>query len=471
MHPPIRHPDEPAGNDARHGVGRVEPRSLRTFTTTQAVIAKSAGVFHWTPDGRRLFDYTSGVLVSNLGHNPAGWQRRFIQCLGWEAFGTHGIPDGYTPAVPLTAYNAITPVEADATRRLVELLRSRPGGGRMEQVMWAASGSEAIQKALWAAMARDRDRPLILATRHGFHGKKGLSNAVTGSEADPERDPRVHFIAFPLAECRDVSQRDRPFDPTSYRDELAALLGRHGRRIGTLITEPYLGGGGSYHPPPEYLQLLQEFCRDNDIVFILDEVQSNFGRCGRMFAYEAYRLEPDLVVLGKGLGNGIPVAAVVGRADVFGALDYGAASDTWSANPLACAAVLATLDEFAARDVLGAMAWPSAALEAGLVGLKRFPFVAHVRGERGGMVWGVEFAEHAGRPAADWANAFVLAAYRGDGPKDDGVHLLGPLAKTVVRVAPPLVITQDEVAASVDLLHRAARRLAEVPAAYLPPTA
>ncbi|MBY0456138.1 MAG: aminotransferase class III-fold pyridoxal phosphate-dependent enzyme, partial [Gemmataceae bacterium] len=343
MHPPAYHPGESYGNSTRELTLSVEPRSLRTFTPTQAVVSKSAGVFHWTPDGRRLLDLTSGVLVSNLGHNPAAWQRRFNQYMGWDGFPTHGIPTGFVPAAPLTAYNAVTPVEAESTRRLVELLRACPGGGRMEQVLWAASGSEAIQKALWAALARDRDRLLILATRHGFHGKKGLAGAVTGSEHDPDRDPRVHFIGFPMAECRDVAYRDEPFDPAPYRDELAALLRRHGRRIGTLITEPYLGGGGSYHPHPEYLQLLQEFCRANDIVFVLDEVQSNFGRCGRMFAYESYRLEPDLVVLGKGLGNGVPVAAVVGRADLFASLDYGAASDTWSANPLACAAVLATL--------------------------------------------------------------------------------------------------------------------------------
>ena len=78
-----------------------------------------------------------------------------------------------------------------------------------------------------------------------------------------------------------------------------------------LITEPYLGGGGSYHPPKAYLQLLQQFCRDNDMVFILDEVQANFGRTGDLFAFETYGLEPDVVVLGKGLGNGVPVAAAV----------------------------------------------------------------------------------------------------------------------------------------------------------------
>src|SRR4029077_2066224 len=175
--------------------------------------------------------------------------------------------------------------------------------------------------------------------------------------------------------------------------------------VGTLITEPYLGGGGSYHPPKGYLQLLQSFCRENDVVFILDEVQANFGRTGSMFAYETYGLEPDIVVLGKGLGNGVPVAAAVGRRVPLCALDYGEASDTWSANPLCCAAVLATLDEFAARDVLGSSPKASAIIEEGLIRLKELPFVAFVRGEKGGMVWGVEMRDYNGKTAAEWANA------------------------------------------------------------------
>ena len=105
----------------------------------------------------------------------------------------------------MTAYNAVTPVEAEASRRLVGVLQSRPGGSRLEQVMWAASGSEAIQKALWAALARDHTRDMILATRYGFHGKKGLAGAVTGCETDHDRDPRVRFISFPREECADVS--------------------------------------------------------------------------------------------------------------------------------------------------------------------------------------------------------------------------------------------------------------------------
>lgn len=467
----IHHTNETTSNTDRDVAAKFEPRSLRTYTPSQAVLAKSAGVFHWTPEGRKLFDFSSGVLVANLGHNPVAWMEKFTSYMGWSA----KREGSYFPALPLTAYNAITPLETQASKRLAALLQGRPGGKRLEQVMWAASGSEAIQKALWAAQARDRTREMIIATRFGFHGKKGLAGAVTGSETDRERDPRVRFISFPMKECIDVSLRDTPFDPAPYRQELEALKQQFGRKLNVLITEPYIGGGGSYHPHKTYLQMLQAFCRENDIIFILDEVQSNFGRTGDLFAFETYGLEPDLAVLGKGLGNGVPVAAAVGLSSLFNSLDYGEGSDTWSANPLCCAAVLATLDEFAGsplapggrgaggEGILESSRRSSAIIEKGLVKLKELPFVAHVRGEKGGMVWGVEMRDHAGKLAADWANAAVLACYQGEG--NVGIHLLGPLAKKVVRIAPPLVITESEARESMELMHRLLAGLVSTPKA------
>ncbi len=453
----IHHANEPTSNADRDLALRFEPRSLRTYTPTKAVLAKSAGVFHWTPEGKKLFDFSSGVLVANLGHNPSAWMEKFTRYMGWSGDPWKGSGSAYFPALPLTAYNAVTPVEVQASQRLAELLQSRPGGRRLQQVMWAASGSEAIQKALWAALARDRTRDMLIATRFGFHGKKGIAGAVTGSETDRDRDPRVRFISFPMCECLDVSLRDEPFDPWPYVQELEALKHQFGRKLTALITEPYIGGGGSYHPNKLYLQTLQTFCHDNDIVFILDEVQSNFGRTGDLFAYETYGLEPDIVVLGKGLGNGIPVAAAVGSPALFGALEYGEGSDTWSANPVCCAAVLATLDEFVRGGVIEATRRSSAVIERGLVRLKELPFVAHVRGEKGGMVWGVEMRDHGGRTAADWANAVVLACYKGEG--DLGIHLLGPLAKKVVRISPPLVITETESQQAMDLMYRTLGRI------------
>src|SRR5439155_9685874 len=178
------------------------------------------------------------------------WLQRFNAHMGWTSTPLPGkaAPAGFQPALPMTAYNALTALEIDATRRLVDVMQGRPGGKRLEQVMWAASGSEAIQKALWAALARDRERDIIIATRYGFHGKKGLAGAVTGCETDHDRDPRVRFLSFPHAECLDVSERGQPFDPTPYRRELETLRKEFGRRLTVLITEPYLGGGGSFHP-------------------------------------------------------------------------------------------------------------------------------------------------------------------------------------------------------------------------------
>src|SRR5215212_4874829 len=138
MNEPLHHAGETRSNPVRDQVSRLEPKAQRTYTPTQAVIASSAGAFHFTPEGRRLYDFTSGVLVSNLGHNPRRWLERLQHYLGWPELGANGQGGPYFEAVPLTAYNAVTAVEVEATRRLVELCQSRPGGARLQQVLWAA---------------------------------------------------------------------------------------------------------------------------------------------------------------------------------------------------------------------------------------------------------------------------------------------------------------------------------------------
>src|SRR5205807_374265 len=137
----VQHANESASNTDREIAARFEPKSLRTYTPSQAVLAKSAGVFHWTPEGRKLFDFTSGVLVANLGHNPARWMQRFVESMGWSSQPWTGAAgSGFFSGTALTAYNAVTAVETEASRRLVELLQSRPGGTKLNQVLWAASG-------------------------------------------------------------------------------------------------------------------------------------------------------------------------------------------------------------------------------------------------------------------------------------------------------------------------------------------
>lgn len=461
MHQPlsqfaIEFEGEDRSNQVRRTIAGMEPHSFRTYTPSQAVLARSAGIFHWTPEGRRLFDYSSGVLVANLGHNPRRWMRRFADYLGWNQSTFQG-GEGFLQAVPLTSYNAITPVEAEATARLLRSLQTTELGKRLQTVLWSASGSEAVQKALWACLQRDPSRPLIAATRFGFHGKKGLAGAVTGSERDPERDPRVRFFSFPRDECSDLTAPRARFIADTYRSELDALWNETSGQIGTLITEPYLGGGGSYHPPQEYLQLVQQFCREHDILFVLDEVQSNFGRTGAMYAFESYGIEPDFVCLGKGLGNGVPVSAAVGRQDVCDPMNYGATSDTWSANPMACAAVLATLDEFESTDILSHAREMSKVISEGLLALRETGVVVQVRGE--GMVFGIECGPVGELTANETANAVVERCYRGN-EQNDGIHLLGPLAGCVIRISPPLCISRTDAEHSLALLAEFVRDVA-----------
>ena len=175
-----------------------------------------------------------------------------------------------------------------------------------------------------------------------------------------------------------------------------------------------------------------------------------------MYAYSEYGIEPDLVALGKGLGNGMPVDAVVGRADVFARMSFGDGSDTWSGHPLGCAAVLATLDEFEQTDVLEQGRLLSAAIEECLVKLNELPAIKFVRGE--GTVWGIECQPVRDITAEQVAQEIVRLCYLGD-EEGRGVHLLGPLAGKVIRIAPPLTMPVAELREYFEVMHRIAEQV------------
>jgi len=160
-----------------------------------------------------------------------------------------------------------------------------------------------------------------------------------------------------------------------------------------------------------------------------------------MYAYTQYGIEPDIVCLGKGLGNGIPVSAAVGRADAFAVMKFGEGSDTWSANPISCASVLATLDEFESQNVIARGRQLSQVIEHGLLRLKETGLVGFVRGE--GTVWGIECLPMGDLTADQVAVECVRACYLGD-RHGHAIHLLGPLAGRVIRVSPPLTLALDE---------------------------
>jgi 4-aminobutyrate aminotransferase-like enzyme len=415
----IHHEGEPHSNRVRALFHEYIGQGQSTYTPTQLVVERADGSCLFSADGKRLIDFSAGVLVANLGYNHPLFEERFAH---------------YRGQLPRNAYNMLTAVQAEASQRLVASM----GQARLQKVLWAASGSEGIQKAMWACLHRYHDRPIMLATRAGFHGKKGLANDVTGESSS---NPDVRWVSFPTTDIRDAAY---------YRAELDALWQQHQGRIALLITEPYLGAKGSFHPPLWYHQTLQHWCNEHDIPFIFDEVQSCFGRTGEMYAFQKYEVQPDLVVLGKGLANGEPASAAVGRADLIDSLKYGEASDTFSGTPAACAAVCAALDVYEQTDVLDHARRMGLHIQNRLRALQeRFSFIQAVRGE--GLVSGVEMSD------PDTANACVLEAYRGAG--DSGVHFLGPLAQKVLRVSPPLVISQAEVDEAFTILGQAWARI------------
>lgn len=415
----ILHPDEINGNHYRELWTRYVGRGQQTYTPSKIVIDKAKGVHLWTVDGRRLTDFTSGVLVSNLGYAHPKFEIKFKE---------------YYKQLPRNTYNMISPVQVEVSKRLIESF----GYSKAQKILWAASGSEGIQKAIWSALHRYPERHIIVATRHGFHGKKGLAADVTG---DTSPNPNVRWISFPMGEG---------YEQDFYEKELNHLWDTHKGKIALLITEPYLGAKGSYHPPKWYHQLLQCWCNEHDIPFIFDEVQSCFGRTGNMYAFQTYGVEPDLVVLGKGMASGEPASAVIGREDLIESLDYGEASDTFSGGSSACCAVCATMDVFEEDKIVEHVKKTQEKLQDILMKLKQeFSFIVDVRGE--GFVYGIDCI------SAEIANKCVLEAYYGIGR--EGVHFLGPLAKKVLRVSPPLIITEEELEHAYQLLISAWKRI------------
>ena len=416
----IQHKDEPKGNAIRKTISDLVGRGQTTYTPTQIAVAKAKGSYLWTADGRKLIDFTSGVLVQNLGFHNTKFEKY------WSA---------YRKNLPRNAYNMVSQVFAEASKRLVGSMKSNPNA---QKLLWAASGSEGIQKAMWTALHLHPNRPIMVGTRYGFHGKKGLAGDISG---EASKNPNVRFISFPMDD-------ERPQD--YYQAELDTLAEAYPNKIALVITEPYLGAKGSYHPPLWYHQMLQQWCNKHDIPFIFDEVQSCFGRTGNMYAYETYGVQPDLVVLGKGLANGESAAAVVGRADLIDTLDYGEASDTYSASTSACAAVCAALDVFKEDKVVKHGRKAGKKVRAGLDMLaERFSFIQSIRGE--GMVYGIEMTD------ANIANQCVMEAYNASGNR--GVHFLGPLAEKVLRVSPALTIGDKELQEAFRLIEKAWSRI------------
>ena len=388
----------------------------RGVSTPKLVVERASGARVTDVDGRTFLDFAGGIACQNTGHGFAPVvaavheqaDRYLHQCF---MVGT------YEPYV-------------EVCRRLAEL--SPCGSGEQRSVL-VNSGAEAIENAVKIARVAT-GRPAVIVFDNAFHGRTLLTMTMT-SKVKPYKAgfgpfaPEVYRTTAPY-----------PYRGISSADAIAALehlfkADVDPSTVACVVLEPVQGEGGFIAMPPDYPARLQELCRSHGILYVDDEVQSGVGRTGTMWAIEQYEgVEPDLLVSGKSIGGGLPLAGVTGRAEVVDAVPPGGLGGTFGGNPLSCAAALAVLDIVSAPEFLEGARRLGDTLRARLEALAGgHPEIGEVRGL--GSMLAFEFAER----SPDRAQAVVSAAF------ERGLVLLScGLYGNVIRLLPPLNIGRDE---------------------------
>jgi 4-aminobutyrate aminotransferase len=393
---------------------------------------RGQGAEVWDVDGKHYFDWTSGVLVTNVGHAHP----RLAEAIGSQAKRL------------LNTFDFPTAERLALAQRLVE--KTPP---HLDKVIFMTTGAEAMDASLRIARKYTRNFEIV-AFWGGFHGRSFGPISVTGlSKIKRHFGPMLPgTILAPYPYCYRC-----PFDKAYPECDLFCLdfLDKvvdteSAGYLAGVIVEPYQGTAGFVFPPRGYLKKLEEWAKKRGVVFILDEVQSSYGRTGKMWALEHENLKPDVLCLGKGLGSGAPISAVISTGEIFSALGTGEMSSTMGGNPLCCAAALAVLEIMDEEGLVEKAAENGELLRGRLLELqKKFSFIGDVRGM--GLVYGIEFVKNreTKEPAADLARDIVLRCVA-NGLMCGKLGLYG----NVMRVAPPLVITPAQIENSTAILEK-----------------
>jgi len=315
------------------------------------------------------------------------------------------------------------------------------------------SGAEAVENAIKIARSAT-GRDAVICFDHAFHGRTLLTMTLTAKEKPYKEGfgpfaPEIYRAAYPypyrMPECF-----AQPEDPQTYFDYFDEFFRTQvaGEKVAAIIIEPVMGEGGFIVPPKAFLPALKQICEEKGIVFIADEIQSGFCRTGKMFAIEHFGVEPDLMVLGKSLASGMPLSAVCGRSDLMEAPQVGGLGGTYSGNPVACAAALATIDIYEREN----LAERAAELGKQLTGFwrdrqKEYSVIGDVRA-LGAMV-GVEFVKDAAsrEPNPQRVAAIVKESYR-----HGLISMSAGTYGNVLRALMPLVITDKQMTRALSIL-------------------
>jgi 4-aminobutyrate aminotransferase/(S)-3-amino-2-methylpropionate transaminase len=312
----------------------------------------------------------------------------------------------------------------EAYVELAERLNRLAPGNSPKKTLLLTTGAEATENAVKIAREYTR-RPAVVAFRHGYHGRTLLALSMTGKNAPYKQ----HFGPF----CSEIYHTPFPHELngcTTRRalDDLHQLFASQvaPERVAAIIIEPVLGEGGFVPAPAPFLQELRRLADLHGIVLICDEVQTGFGRTGAMFACEHAGIEPDLIAVAKSIAGGLPLSAVIGKAEIMDAPEPGGLGGTYAGNPLACAAALATLEIMDETFLEHARAVGETIAQALNALCARFDAIVETRGI--GAMMAMEFAN------ADQAERVVAQA------RDRGLLLLLAGSGNVIRILVPLTI-------------------------------
>ncbi|AZD81630.1 2-aminoadipate transaminase [Pseudomonas chlororaphis] len=390
----------------------------------------------WDENGKRYIDFVGGIGVLNLGHcHP-----RVVAAIQQQATRLTHYAFNAAPHGPYVEF-------MERLARFMPL--SYPVSG-----MLTNSGAEAAENALKIVRGAT-GRTAVVAFDGGFHGRTLATLNLNGKVAPYKQKigvlpGPVYHLPYPSADngvtCEEaLKAMDRLFSVEIDVAEVACF-----------IVEPVQGEAGFLALDVEFARALRRFCDERGILLIADEIQSGFGRTGQRFAFTRLGIEPDLVLLGKSIGGGVPLGAVVGRKALLDNLPKGGLGGTYSGNPIACAAALATLDEM---NDLNLQTWGERQEQAIVSRYQRWqaehltPYLGRLTGV--GAMRGIELVKADGSPAPEQLSALLSAA------RDAGL-LLMPSGKSrhIIRLLAPLTIELEVLEEGLDILEDCLARLA-----------
>ena len=415
-----------------------EPRSL--ITQVPIMWARAEGFQVYDSWGNCWIDFSSAIVVTNTGHGHPHVR---------EALRRH------IEEKPLHSYLFATEVRAALVRKLIEITPAN-----LTKVFLLSTGTEtsecAIKLARLYGRQKDPQKNVLVSFTNSFHGRT-MGAQMLFSGKGPKRwitslDPDIHHLPFPR--CCECPWGRKSYDDcgTKCFERGMAQLSEKGvdcGRITAFFLEGYQGLRGPVFAPPDYVQALRKWADAHDALLVVDEIQSGFGRTGKLFAYQHYGVEADLVCCGKGLSSSLPLSALLGRAEIMDIPGPGQMTSTHTGNPLCCAATLASLEVLEKEGLIAAAAEKGKVLESRLLGIRRQhpDRVAMVTGR--GLVHGL-FLVRPGTmtPDIELADRVVEKAIH------KGVMLF-MTGNGSIKICPPLIITEEALAEGVEVIGEA----------------